>query len=130
MKNNPALVFISEPQLFTCDSLIVLGSIKSSYKFHLNSEDNYDQDLPLSKMKAWGGTLALWHSEIGPFVTIIPSTSSSILALVLDIPGLSPSIHFGIYLPTAGKDSEFFSSLADLESMLLEIEESYPGAPL
>ena len=58
-KFRPVLIFLSEPQVFQCDIKQVLQPLTVKYKFFLNSEDSYDESIPLDKSKAKGGTLAL-----------------------------------------------------------------------
>ena len=79
--SNSSLVFLSEPQLFLCDAELTFSSLCKDFKYHLNSDDAINHDLPLLKRKAWGGTMALWHVSLDPFVSILPSTSSSVLPL-------------------------------------------------
>ena len=56
----------------------------------------------METLRAKGDTIILWDKDIDCYVTILPATSFSVLPLLLDSPGLSPSIHIGIYLPTRG----------------------------
>ena len=72
------------------------------YKFSLNSEDVYYPDLPLESLRAKGGMMALWKESLDPFVSTLPTTSAAVLPIILCIPGFVPSIHVGLYLPTAG----------------------------
>ena len=59
----PGLVFLSEPQIFSCDVDKLMTLFAGSYKFVLNSEDSHDLDLPMDRVKAKGGTVAMWSSE-------------------------------------------------------------------
>ena len=102
----------------------------TNFKFHLNSEDSILPTLALDQRHAWGGTLALWHSSLDPFITVLPTSSPSVLPLLLSIPGLSPSLHIGIYLPTSGRDPEFLTALAALDMVLLSLAETKPGVPV
>ena len=72
--NKPLLIFLSEPQVFSCD-IDSIVTIFSSYKFYLNSPDLYDPNLPLTNLRARGGTLALWHSSIDQYVTRLQAPS-------------------------------------------------------
>ena len=76
----------------------------------------------------FGGTMAMWKIEYDPFIHIVPVKPSSFLPLVFDPPGLPISIHIAIYLPTAGRDSEFVEELSELDSCISELEDKYPGA--
>ena len=55
----PDFVFLSETQLYDCDSNSSLKYFEGEYCYYLNSTDKFDVDLPLIKAKAWGGTMAL-----------------------------------------------------------------------
>ena len=46
------------------------------------------------------------------------------------MPGLSPSIHVGIYLPTSGRDELFVIALAALTAVLETFQEDYHGVPV
>ena len=124
-----ALVFLSEPQLFLCDASLALSSM-SNFSFHLNSEDSFLPSMAMDHRRAWGGTLALWHSSLDPFVTVLPTTSSAVLPIFLSIPGLSPSIHIGIYLPTSGRDPDFLTAITALDMVLVTMVETRPGVPV
>ena len=123
-------MFLSEPQLFLCDTSLALACLKPSYCHHLNGEDALLPDLALDQRRAWGGTLAMWHSSLDPFVSILPTTSSSVLPLLLSVPGLTSSLHIGLYLPTSGKEAEFTLALTALDMVLQDIAESHPSTPL
>ena len=97
--HSPDLIFLSEPQVFNCDMSLFAPQL-AHYKFYLNGEDRFDPDIPSDSLHAKGGTLALWKAPLDPYVTVLPSTSPAVLPLLLSIPGLSKSIHIGIYLPT------------------------------
>ena len=100
-KYSPSLVFLSEPQIYACnlgEAITGLGG----YKVLLNGEDTYDPDLPLNKLRAVGGTMAIWKSDLDPFISPIPTQSDAILPILFKKPGEAPSVHVGIYLPTAG----------------------------
>ena len=94
----------------------------------LNSDDLYEPDLPLLKNRAHGGTLTLWKSELDPFITILPSETSRISAIVLDMPGQQTTVHINIYLPTSGKEAEFIASLGTLQAVIDDAKEAHPTA--
>ena len=121
----PDLVFLSEPQLFQCDAESLTSMLRGKYCYNLNSEDIYCPELPLTARKAHGGTMVLWKQELDPHIRVLPTTSAAVLPLLLAIPGVSRSAHIAVYLPTAGKDSEFISALAALECALLDIYENH-----
>ena len=101
-----------------------------TYCFHLNIEDKLYPDLALERHQAHGGTLAIWHSAIDPFVSILPTTSPAVLPLLLSVPGLLPSVHVGIYLPTSGSDEHFVIAFAALTAVLETVQDEYPGVPV
>ena len=107
----------------------LLLPFRGSYDCHLNSEDLQDQDLPLSKSKAHGGTMVLWHSSISSSITVLPSESPSFQSILMKIPGTVPSVHTALYLPTSGKENQFMASLVDLGAHIEEIRLKYPNAP-
>ena len=85
-------------------------------------------ELPLTSSYSYGGTLALWKKNLDPYVTVLECSSSSVLPLLVDIPGHMPAIHITIYLPTSGKETEFLEALAVLDNTLDEITAKYPNA--
>ena len=123
----PSLIFLSEPLIFSCDVSTVLKSTLPTYKFHLNSEDLFDSALPLERARAKGGTLVLWPSDLDPFITILPAPSASILPCKVCLPGLLTSYHICIYLPTAGLNDDFVSTLAALDVVLQDIYTKHDG---
>ena len=128
--HHPALMFLSEPQLFHCDVSQALAPLLPTYCIHLNSEDTYYPELALDRRQAHGRTLALWHSALDPFITILPTTSSAVLPLLLSIPGLSPSVHVGIYLPTSGRNEDFVVALSALTAVLDSVLEDHHEVPV
>ena len=82
-------------------------------------------EMPLISKKAVGGTMVMWKTKLSPFIQVLPATSTSVLPVLLSIPGVAPSVHIAIYLPTSGKEAEFVSALADLEVCLEELRENY-----
>ena len=123
-------MLLSEPQLYKCDASLALAPLLPSHCYHLNSEDEYHPELALDRRQAHGGTLAIWHSALDPFISILPTTSPAVLPLLLSIPGLSPSIHVGIYLPTSGRDEHFVVALAALTAVMETILDDHHGLPV
>ena len=123
-------MFLSEPQLYKCDARLALAPLLPTYCYHLNSEDEYHPDLALDRRQAHGGTLALWHSALDPFISILPTSSPAVLPLLLSIPGLTPSIHVGIYLPTSGREEHFVVALAALTAVLESVLDDHHGLPV
>ena len=123
--HKPDLIFLSEPQIFQCDIKSLFRTLEVQYSYHLNSEDLLQPDLPLEQSKAKGGTLAVWKLSIDPFITVIPTSSPSVLAIAMTIPGHPIACHIGIYLPTSGQENEFLSALSCLDSCLSDIVSTY-----
>ena len=123
----PALVFLSEPSIFNCDLLSVSQFFPPNISFHLNSEDMFDEALPLERSRAKGGTMALWPSSLDPYISILPTTTPAILPCRLRMPGLMETFHFCIYFPTAGQEEIFVETLAALSVFLEDIYENGDG---
>ena len=119
------LIFISEPHLFQCDLGRATTPLNPSYNSFLNSDDLYNPELPLISSRAFGGTLTLWKRSLDPYVKILNVNTSSFLPLLLQVPGCPPSVHFNIYLPTAGLTSDYVSALSSLENTIEEIVEEH-----
>ena len=69
-RETPDFIFLSESQIFSSDVVKAMIFLQGEYSFHSNSEDCFDHDLPLIKMRASGGTLTLWRHDLNPFVTV------------------------------------------------------------
>ena len=123
----PALVFLSEPSIFNCDLPSISKFFPPNISFHLNSEDMFDEALPLERSRAKGGTMALWPSSLDPYITILPTTTPAILPCRVRMPGLVESVHFCIYFPTAGQEEIFVETLAALSVFLEDIYENGDG---
>ena len=126
----PDFIFLSEPQIYKCDVERAMSFLKGEYSYYLNSSDIYDPDLPLIRSKDHGGTMILWKHEYSPNITIKSISSTAFLPIVFQPPGLQPSIHIAVYLPTSGRDSQFLDELTSLSSLLVNLSEEYPGAPI
>ena len=121
LTKNPDFVFLSEPQVYQADIQQHMQYLSGCYSFHLNSEDLFDPELPFVKSRAHGGTLVLWRSELDPFVTVYNTATCSFQPIILKLPDCQVSVHFSIYLPTSGKDSDFISELANLRNCLEDV---------
>ena len=123
----PSFIFLTEPQVFDCDVASIFEPMKGTHRFHLNSEDSFDNSLALESSKAKGGTMLIWSLSIDPYVTIMPTCTPAILPCMLKLPGLVTSYHFCIYFPTAGQNDQFVSTLAILSGMISDIYEKSDG---
>ena len=126
--DDPSLIFIVEPWLHLPDAPLALKEFCHQYNFYLNSEDRHDCLLSLAKSRAHGGTLAIWKKDLDAYITILEPSSSRILALVLEKPGVQTSVHITLYLPTAGKDVEFMKELALLQDIIDHACDEYPDS--
>ena len=120
-----SLVFLSEPQIYQCDLPSIAQYLDHDYCYSLNSDDLYDEELPLICNRAKGGTMVLWRRYLDPHIKVIPTTSSSYLPIVLTLPGCCPSVHVAVYMPTHGQDTEFMSELASLQNCLDNLIRTY-----
>ena len=121
MLHKPSFIFLSEPQLLQCDASALLMTFSGCYSFYLNSEDLHIPELALENSKTKGGTMIMWQTSLDPYITIVPTQSSSIAAILLKIPGQCISAHLAIYLPTSGQEVQFVSALASLDSCLEDL---------
>ena len=127
---SPDLIFLAEPQIFSSDLHDCMAPLRGDYSWELNSEDKYAEDLPMRKSKAKGGTLVLWKKKLDKYITVHPVNSPSFLPIIYSPPCYPVSAHIGLYLPTSGKESEFFDSLAELSNTIDDITEKYEGCLL
>ena len=123
-----SLVFLSEPMMYQSDIGQAMQYLQHDYCYYLNSEDNFDPELPLTKSRAKGGTMVLWRKWLDPYVKVVNVASSAFLPIVVAIPGSHTAVHVALYLPTHGQDTEFVSELANLRNCLdiLNTEYSNP----
>ena len=128
--HHPDLVFLSEPQTHSCNLDLVAKPLAGSYNYSLNTADKFDPDLPLLKAKAHGGTMILWRSELDPFISVHPVSSTSFLPIIFHPPGSLKSIHIAVYLPTMGLESKFMEELSKLSITVDELTNANPGAPI
>ena len=129
-KFRPDFIFLTEPQLHSCDIDLVMQYFKNDFLSSLNSADKYDPDIPLTSSRAKGGTMVLWRYELDAYVTVYPVKTTSILPLIFTPPGFQGSIHICIYLPTCGQDRLFMEEFTSLSSLIKELVHLYPGLPV
>ena len=67
----------------------------------------------------------MWRKNLDPSVKVLSSTSSSVLPIILTIPGVAQTAHISLYLTTSGQDAKFVSALSALEISLQHICEEY-----
>ena len=107
----------------------LLQPFHGKYESYLNSEDSHDLDLPMESGRAHGGTMVMWHSSLSPHVTVLESNSPGFITILLKLPSAVPSLHTGLYLPTAGKEQQFTSILVELEAHIELLRSTYPETP-
>ena len=54
--------------------------------------------------------------------------TTSFQSICINTPGTIPSIHTVIYLPTAGKEEQFVTSLVELDTHIADLFDIHPGA--
>ena len=115
---NYAFASLSETQLFQCDIPQISYLLGDTYAFFLNSDDLYDPSLPLEQNRSFGDTKFLWRRDLDPYIEIQKPTSPSFIVALFKYPGFTTSVHFTLYLPTQGKDFQFFTAFAGLRNAL------------
>ena len=122
-------LFLSEPQMFKADLIQISEYFQGEYCCYLNSDDAHDRELALNNRKAKGGTMIMWKKVLDPYVTVdISAATSSFIPIIFKYPGHSISIHYAIYLPTSGQESEFMDALALLANSIENLRAKYPEA--
>ena len=123
---SPDFIFLAEPQLFQHDLLQVMEFFKGDYHSSLNSQDKDDPEFALVNTKSYGGTMVMWKRSHDPYITVIPTSSTSYLPIVFQPTGSKPSLHISVYLPTAGKDTAFIDELSKLQLTIEEFTDKFP----
>ena len=104
--------------------------LSNEYLSSLNSADKHDPELPLIKSKAHGGTMVLWKQKFDPFITVFPVSTTAFLPIIFHPPGLTPSIHFAVYLPTLGQERQFLEELSKLSITIDQMSSAHPDATI
>ena len=103
---------------------------QGQYCAYLCSDDMFDPDMPLAYSKAKGGTMVMWKNSLEQYIKPLSPPSSSMLPILFYPPGVLPSIHIALYLPTAGNESTFTEQIAVLSTLLLDLKSRYPKYPV
>ena len=111
--------------MFQADHEISSSLFNHLYSSSLNSADKFDNDLPLTTTRAFGGTLTMWKRSLDTYVKVLDVNSDSFNIILVNIPGYPTTVHINIYLPTAGRDADYLSELSNLENILDEIDEEH-----
>ena len=122
---SPDLIFLSEIQMYRYDLSYCMSYFQGKYCCELNSEDKHDVEIAMNKSKAIGGTMVLWKKALDKFITTVPATSPGFLPIIFSPPDSPPSVHLGIYLPTAGKEAEFLDIAIELSNCVAELTERF-----
>ena len=115
---------------FSYDVDNIMAYLRKDYEFSLNSPDKFYLSLPMTKSKAYGGTMLLWKRELDPYVTLYPPTSCAALPIIFEPPGTGKSVHVCVYLPTCGRDLEFIEELTKLAVLIQQLSIDIPNVPL
>ena len=129
-QTTPHLDFLSEPNVFSFDVKPLMAYFKGKYNFFLNSEDKHDQEISFTKTKTYGGTMVLWKTDMEPYVSIYPVSSSAFLPLIYSPPGSPTTIHIALYLPTSGQESHFIEQITELKMVIDDLQLQYPKSIL
>ena len=122
----PDFMFISETNTFSHDIHSLMKYFSAKYCFFLNSEDNYDPELPLARNMTYGGTMVIWKLEHDAHITVFPVSTTSFLPIIYSSPGAPVSEHIALYFPTSGQESEFTEQIILLRTTILDLKEKYP----
>ena len=119
-----AFISLSETQIFQSDLPHIMPLFNDTYCSFLNSNDLYDPTIPLQQNRSLGGTMFLWRKDLDPYVKILNPSSPSHLIALFKYPGSVLSVHLTLYMPTQGKDTQFFADFADLRNSMDDINNS------
>ena len=124
------LIFLSELNSFGSDADQLMNYFKGEYCYYLNSEDKHDLEAPFTKNKTSGGTMIMWRTDMDPYVSIHPVSTTSFLPLIYSPPGSPITIHIALYLPTSGLESQFIEQITELRNIIDELLLTYPSSIL
>ena len=127
---NPDLIFLSEPQMYLCNADLDFQYLKGDFSYELNSPDQFDPELPLVKSRAEGGTMVIWRNSLDPHITRLPTPSPSMLPFSFHPPYCQQSFHVCVYLPTSGHEARFLDELSKLSTLLYDLSQKNPNAPI
>ena len=95
------------------------------YSWELNSEDKFDDEAAMMKSKTTGGTMVMWKTSLDKYVSVHQVSSTSFLPIVFSPPGSPISVHFALYLPTAGRDAEYLEQITLLNNCIEDLKAKY-----
>ena len=123
---DPDFIFLNETQTFQFEADKALDLLHGEYCHVLNSDDVHDPELSFVKNRSHGGTMILWKRALNQSVSVLPPETSSFIAIIFHPPASQPSIHISLYLPTAGKESEFVEEITKLRIFIENLGETHP----
>ena len=123
---SPDFIFLNETLLFQFESILATDLFHGEYCHELNSDDKHDPELPFIKNRSSGGTMILWKIALDKFVTVLPTETSSFLAVLFHPPGSPPSVQISLYLPTSGLESDFIEEISKLRMFLDDLLQTHP----
>ena len=74
--------------------------------------------------------MVMWRKDLDPYVSVNTPHTSAFLSVTVDIPGFITMVHIAVYLPTAGKDSEFLTELASLRIYIEKLQHEHPTSAI
>ena len=117
MKYEPIFVFFQEHWIPHHDAPVILKSDFPNYNFLTTSEDMFipTEDLLLNAGPVWQGTAIGWSMDIDMHVTKLPVISERFCGIQYkDVNSGYDILAYSVYMPTAGKDSEFLEVMSSL----------------
>ena len=69
--------------------------------------------------------MIMWHLSIDQYVTPLDPPSSSVLPILISLPGARKACHICVYFPTAGLEDQFIAAVSELDSTLSSIKEQF-----
>ena len=102
-----------------------MKAFKEEYTWELNSEDKFDPDAALKNAKTTGGTMVMWKTKLAKYVTVHPVRTTSFLPIIFSPPDSPVTVHIAIYLPTAGRDTEYVDQITKLGNCISDLKAKY-----
>ena len=116
-KYEPILVFVQEHWLAHHDAPLKFKSDFPTYNFITTSEDMFipTEDLLLQPGPVWHGTAVGWSMSIDMCVIRLPISSDRYCGIQYkDTKTGVDILAYSVYMPTAGKDSEYLEVMSSL----------------
>ena len=91
--------------------------LKESKGIHFCCSDDVENNL--------GRSAILWKDFLDPYITQFPCQSNSISCIKIMVDSNYPIFIVSLYMPTAGKDSLYVDTLAELTNLISDIYEKF-----